>query len=400
MSFKSFDFAQKIMKQIEVLGYSHPTPVQHEAIPIVLQGKDVIGLAQTGTGKTAAFVLPILQRLLHGPRKKVRALIIAPTRELVEQTNTFIKILGKQTGLRSLAVYGGVNSRKQIMTINRGVDIVVACPGRLLDHLQHKVFNLKNLEILVLDEADHMFDMGFLPDIKKILRYTPVKRQTLLFSATMPEQIQKLAYSILKDPAHIEIDHTSPLKNITHFLFPVEQHLKTSLLYEILKEAMTGSILIFTRTKYRAKGLCEKLRRKGFSTISLQGNLSQNKRQTAINGFRDGTYQIMVATDIAARGIDVSKITLVINYDIPDTPDAYIHRTGRTGRAKNNGEAFSFVTKDDLKIVRTLEYNVGVELKCRTITGFNYDAENKSNTNRYPRRFQRMPRKMRKRKVS
>ncbi|MBN2441802.1 MAG: DEAD/DEAH box helicase [Spirochaetales bacterium] len=387
MSFKSFQLENKIMKQIEELNYIQPTPIQTKAIPVVLQGRDVMGLAQTGTGKTAAFVLPILQRLLKGPRKVIRALIIAPTRELVEQTNSFIKIVGKNTGLKSLAVYGGVNSYQQIIGLKRGVEIVVACPGRLLDHLQQKVLNLKNLEVLVLDEADHMFDMGFLPDLKRILHYVPAKRQTLLFSATMPDTIQELAYSILKDPALIEVNYTAPLKSISHYLFPVEQHLKTALLMEILKTTEAGPILIFTRTKHRAKSLGEKLNRKGFSAIALQGNLSQNKRQAALNGFRNGTFQILVATDIAARGIDVTEITHVINFDIPDTPDAYTHRTGRTGRAKCTGEAFTFVCKDDLKIVHTLERQVGVELICRTISGFNYDAEQKIERQSRPGRF-------------
>ncbi|MBN2534291.1 MAG: DEAD/DEAH box helicase [Spirochaetales bacterium] len=400
MSFTSFHLAKSILSQVEVLKYTHPTPIQRRAIPIVLQGKDVMGLAQTGTGKTAAFVLPILQQLLQGPRNTIRALIIAPTRELVEQTNAFITIFGKQTGLRSLAVYGGINSYNQIKTLRKGVEIVVACPGRMIDHLQHHVIDLKHLEILVLDEADRMFDMGFLPDIKKILHFIPAKRQTLLFSATMPESIQKLAYSVLRDPCLIEIEYTTPLKSITHFLFPVEQHLKTSLLLKILENTASGPILIFTRTKHRAKNLGENLKRNGFSAIALQGNLSQNKRKAALNGFRDGSFQILVATDIAARGIDVSNITHVINYDIPDTPDAYTHRTGRTGRAGNKGEAFTFVTQDDLKIVHTLERHVGVELKCRTVNNFNYNAERKPDTNRYSRGYQTQSRRKKRVKAS
>lgn len=382
MNFTSFNLSKGIMRQIELLEYKYPTPIQQKTIPVALQGKDVMGLSQTGTGKTAAFVLPTLQQLLGRSHRKIRALIIAPTRELVEQTNTFIKIFGKQTNLRSVAVYGGVSSRRQIQTLRKGIDIVVACPGRLLDHLRHDIIDLKHLEILVLDEADHMFDMGFLPDVKKILRYVPVKRQTLLFSATMPPGIKKLANSILKNPRLIEIDHECPLKSITHFLYPVEQHLKAPLLFEILKNTGMGSILIFTRTKNRTKSLCIKLNRKGFSAIALQGNLSQNKRQTALDGFRNGSYQIMVATDIAARGIDVLEITHVINYDIPDTPDAYTHRIGRTGRAKSKGKAFTFVTNNDLKVLHTLERNVGVELKCRTINGFDYNSERKSGINR------------------
>lgn len=397
MNFKTFHFAKQIMKQIEVIEYKHPTPIQEQAIPIVLEGKDVMGLAQTGTGKTAAFVLPILQNLLKGPRKKIRAMIIAPTRELVEQTHSFIKITGRHTGLRSVTVYGGTNTQRQIANLRKGAEIIVACPGRLLDLLKQKVVSLKDLEILVLDEADHMFDMGFLPDLKRILRHIPSKRQTLLFSATMPQSISQLAYSILKNPCRIEIDYTSPLKSITHFLFPIKQHLKTSLLLELLRTTDAGSTLIFTRTKRRARSLGEKLKKKGFSAIAIQGNLSQNKRQAALKGFKDGTYQIMVATDIAARGIDVTNITHVINFDIPDTPEAYTHRTGRTGRAKCTGKAFTFVTDDDLKVLHTLERHVGVELRCRTINGFDYDAEQKTSSPQQKKQFRKPYRRKRSR---
>jgi ATP-dependent RNA helicase RhlE len=297
-------------------------------------------------------------------------------------------------------VYGGINTQGQIANLRKGAEIIVACPGRLLDLLKQKVLSLKDIEILVLDEADHMFDMGFLPDLKRILRHIPSKRQTLLFSATMPQSISRLAYSTLKNPCRIEIDYTSPLKSITHFLFPIKQHLKTSLLLELLNTADAGSTLIFTRTKRRARSLGEKLKKKGFSAIALQGNLSQNKRQAALKGFKDGTYQIMVATDIAARGIDVLNITHVINFDIPDTPEAYTHRTGRTGRAKCTGKAFTFVTDDDLKVLHTLERHVGVELKCQTISGFDYDAEQKSPPPRQKKQFRKPYRKRRRARAS
>jgi ATP-dependent RNA helicase RhlE len=391
MSFTEFNLSSGIMSQIEAMGYETPTPIQKMAIPAVMQGKDVMGLAQTGTGKTAAFALPILQKLSEGRKGQIRALIIAPTRELAEQINDSVTELGKRTGLKSTAVYGGVSAGKQIAALKRGVDILVACPGRLLDHLESRIINLSRLETLVLDEADHMFDMGFLPNIRKILKHASMRKQTLLFSATMPKDIQKLADDILKNPCHIEIDYMEPLETVEHALFPVAQHLKTELLFELLKSTDARSILIFTRTKHRAKVLDQKLQRNGYKATSLQGNLAQNKRQKAIEGFRNGTYQIMVATDIAARGIDISLISHVINFDMPDTADAYTHRIGRTGRAEHSGDAFTFVTSEDAGTVKDIERRMGVKIKRRMIEGFNYDALQKIDTYaREPRRtFQR-----------
>jgi ATP-dependent RNA helicase RhlE len=386
MSFTDFNLSDEILSQIKAMGYKTPTPIQKKAIPLVMQGKDVMGLAQTGTGKTAAFALPILQRLSAGRRGQVRALIIAPTRELAEQINDAINALGRRTGLKSTTVYGGVSANKQVTALQRGVDIVVACPGRLLDHLKNKVLSLSRLETLVLDEADHMFDMGFLPDIRRILKHADARKQTLLFSATMPKDIQRLADDILKNPCHIEIDHTAPLETVEHALFPVAQHLKTDLLFELLKSTDAQSILIFTRTKHRAKVLDQKLKKNGYRATSLQGNLSQNRRQEAIDGFRDGTYQIMVATDIAARGIDVSLISHVINFDMPDTPDAYTHRIGRTGRAERSGDAFTFVTGEDAGAVRDIERLMGEKIARRTIAGFNYSAPQKNDTQERPPR--------------
>ncbi|MBN1532324.1 MAG: DEAD/DEAH box helicase [Spirochaetes bacterium] len=380
MSFTEFNLSNEIGSQIKAMGYNTPTHIQKRAIPLILQGKDVMGLAQTGTGKTAAFALPILQRLSAGKRGQVRALIIAPTRELAEQINESISELGRRTGLKSTAIYGGVNAGRQVRALARGVDIVVACPGRLLDHLKNRGINLSHLETLVLDEADHMFDMGFLPDIRRILAYASTRKQTLLFSATMPKDIRKLADDILKDPCHITIDHETPLETVEHVLFPVPQHLKTGLLLELLKTTDTKSILIFTRTKHRAETLDQKLKRSGYRVTSLQGNLSQGRRQKAIEGFRDGTYQIMVATDIAARGIDVSLISHVINYDIPDTPDAYTHRIGRTGRAERSGDAFTFITNEDAAAVRDIERKMGVTIKRRRIDGFDYTAPKNNET--------------------
>lgn len=372
MKFEKFKFHPTIATGIKALGYTIPTPIQDQAIPPVLEGRDVMGLAQTGTGKTAAFVLPILERLLQGPRGRVRALIIAPTRELAEQTHVSIVTLGRDTKLRSVTIYGGVGLNPQIQKLRAGVEIVVACPGRLLDHISQKTIDLSHLEVLVLDEADRMFDMGFLPDIRKIIKHVPVKRQTLLFSATMPDDIRKLVREVQHNPVTVQIGHTAPANTVSHALYPVEQHLKTALLMELLKHTDTESILIFTRTKHRAKRIGQQLEKAGYKAASLQGNLSQNKRQAALDGFRDGSYQILVATDIAARGIDVSSISHVINYDIPDTTDAYTHRIGRTGRAAKTGDAFTFVTREDEPLVKSIERVLGEKIERRTLKDFDY----------------------------
>ncbi len=372
MEFQSFSLNPVITSSIKEAGYVMPTPIQQQAIPAVLQGRDVMGLAQTGTGKTAAFALPILNRLMEGGHGSVRALIIAPTRELAEQINEAFVMLGRQTRLKCVTIYGGVNVNPQIQALKKGVDIVVACPGRLLDHIGQGTIKLSQLEVLVLDEADQMFDMGFLPDIRKILNHIPAKRQTLLFSATMPPSINKLAQDVLSNPVVIQVGNTAPPVTVSHALYPVEQHLKTGLLLELLKHTDTDSVLIFTRTKHRAKRLGEQLEKAGYMAASLQGNLSQNRRQAALDGFRDGTYQILVATDIAARGIDVSQISHVINYDIPDTPEAYVHRIGRTGRAAKSGDAFTMVCSDDSIMVRTIEKTLGAPLERRTVEGFDY----------------------------
>jgi ATP-dependent RNA helicase RhlE len=372
LSFSSFKLHPKIAAGVTALGYKTPTPVQAQAIPPVLAGKDVMGLAQTGTGKTAAFVLPILERLLPGPRGRVRSLIIAPTRELAEQIHVSIGALGSSTHLRSCTIYGGVSVHPQIQRLRAGVDIVVACPGRLLDHLGQKTIDLSCLEVLVLDEADRMLDMGFLPDIRRIIKQVPARRQTLMFSATMPDDIRKLTGEVLQDAVTVKVGHTAPANTVSHALYPVEQHLKTQLLMELLKQTDTESILIFTRTKYRAKRIGEQLDKAGYKAASLQGNLSQNRRQDALDGFRNGSYQILVATDIAARGIDVLSISHVINYDMPDTTDAYTHRIGRTGRAAKTGDAFTFMTREDEPLVRSIERVLGSTIERRILQDFDY----------------------------
>jgi ATP-dependent RNA helicase RhlE len=370
VNFSSFAFHPQINAGISTAGYSTPTPIQLHTIPPILEGRDVLGLAQTGTGKTAAFVLPILQRLLVGQRGKLRVLILSPTRELTEQTHTNIGMLGRQTGLRSMTIYGGVSAQPQIKGLRVGTEIVVACPGRLLDLMGQKVVNLSRIEILVIDEADRMFDMGFLPDIRRILGALPTQRQTLLFSATMPDEIRLLANEFLNHPVKVDLGVARPVETIGHALYPVDQTRKAELLLALLRKPGSGQILVFTRTKHRAKKLAEQLVKAGLPATSLQGNLSQNRRQEAMNNFRSGRIKVLVATDIAARGIDVTQISHVINFDMPDTADAYTHRIGRTGRMARQGTALTLVTQDDLPMIRTIERLLGRSLEQRKLTGF------------------------------
>ncbi|MFC1995317.1 DEAD/DEAH box helicase [Chloroflexota bacterium] len=381
MSFESFNFHPSIMAGVRALGYITPTPIQFESIPPIMQGRDFIGLAQTGTGKTAAFVLPILQRLLQGPRGRIRALIISPTRELAEQTCETIYDLGRQTRLQSIAIYGGVSMEQQTRQLIKGVEIIAACPGRLLDHLWKGTVDLSHLEVLVIDEADRMFDMGFLPSIRDILRCILHRRQTLLFSATMPNDIRRLVQEILHDPVTIQIGRTIPATTVSHTLYPVKQHLKTSLLKELLSKTKTDSVLIFTRTKHRAERVAQQLARAGYRVASLQGNMPQYQRQATLDGFRDGLFKILVATDIAARGIDVLDISHVVNYDMPDSTDAYTHRIGRTGRVGKTGDAFTLVTAEDTTMVHSLERLLNRPLEHRMLKNFNYTRSAPANGN-------------------
>ncbi len=374
MTFTTFAFHPRVAAGVKALGYHAPTPIQRQSIPPILAGRDVVGLAQTGTGKTAAFVLPILQRLLHGPRGRVRALVIAPTRELAEQIHTAIGALGAETNVRSLTLYGGVSLPAQVKQLRAGAEVVVACPGRLLDHIRQRNVQLSGLEVLVIDEADRMFDMGFLPDVRRILAHLPAQRQTLLFSATMPDDVGRLAHDILRDPVTVQVDYTVPLATVAHALYPVPAHLKTPLLLALLARTDTASVLVFARTKHRAKRIAQQLQNAGYQATSLQGNLSQNRRQAAMAGFRDGSFQIMVATDLAARGLDVSQISHVVNYDIPDTVDAYTHRIGRTGRAARTGDAFTLIAPEDQDMVRAIEGAMGSRLERRTLPDFDYRA--------------------------
>jgi len=370
VKFDAFDLNKSILSRLKVLNFDTPTPIQQKSIPAIMKGGDVIGLAQTGTGKTAAFVLPILHRLMEGAHGRIRALIIAPTRELAEQINEALNDLGRECGLRSVTLYGGMSMFKQIQKLRRGVEIVVACPGRLLDHIKRGNVNLGGIEVVVLDEADQMFDMGFLPDIREILQKIPAKRQALLFSATMPGAVRQLAQDMLKDPVTIQIGHAAPAASVKQALFPVAPHQKTELLIKILRETDTGSVLIFTRTKQRAEHVAEQLNDVGYHATSLQGNLSQSQRQRALKSFRDGSLQILVATDIASRGIDVTRISHVINYDMPNTVEAYIHRIGRTGRAAKIGDAFTLLTREDTGLVRGIERVLGTKIEQRVMPGF------------------------------
>jgi ATP-dependent RNA helicase RhlE len=372
MNFENLNLHPSIMAGVNELGYTELTPIQIKSIPPILKGNDIIGLAQTGTGKTAAFVLPILQRLLKAPRRQVNAVIITPTRELAEQINGVINRLAKHTGLKSIAVYGGTNIDQQIQGLGHGVEIVVACPGRLLDHLWRGSIDLSNLEILVIDEADRMFDMGFLPDIWKILRCLIKPRQTLLFSATMPEDVRKLVKEVLHNPVTVQIGQTAPAVTVSHSLYPVKQHLKTMLLTEILYGLKSKSVLVFTRTKHRTERIARQLKKAGFRVASLQGDLSQSRRQFALDGFRTGAVKVLVATDIAARGIDVPHISHVINYDMPENTDAYIHRIGRTGRVNNYGEAFTFITSEDTAMVNSIERILHKKIERRILESFDY----------------------------
>ena len=373
MSFKEFSLHPQVLSGVISMGYDTPTPIQEQAIPVALEGRDLLGLAQTGTGKTAAFVLPILHHLASTPPKRgVRYLVLAPTRELAEQINDAFNLLGKHLRIKAVSVYGGVAKGPQIAKIRRGAQIVVACPGRLLDHVSHKDIDLTNVEILVLDEADTMCDMGFLPDVQRILNHVPSKRQTLFFSATMPKEIRALAVKILKDPESIQIGASAPAETVSHSIYPVPDKLKKDLLLALLQQTPTGRALVFTRTKHRARSLALELAKNRFRVGALQGNMSQNARNQAMDGFRHGKFDILVATDIAAHGIDVPQVSHVINFDFPNTTDTYTHRIGRTGRAEQTGEAFTFAASEDASMVRHVERELGIKIERRRLEGFDY----------------------------
>jgi ATP-dependent RNA helicase RhlE len=374
LNFEQFNLDSRLQQGIRSAGYETATPIQEAAIPAAVRGRDIIGTAQTGTGKTAAFVLPILNKLLDSPRGLPRALIVTPTRELAEQVNQVAHALAAGTGLRSAAIYGGVGADRQIKALRNGVEILVATPGRLLDLMQQRHAKLHRIEILVLDEADRMFDMGFLPDVRRIIKAVPVERQTMLFSATFPAEVELLASQSLTNPQRISMGISKPAVTVTHALYPVPAHLKSPLLIKLLKQIDSDSVLVFTRTKHRADKIARQIAHAGFRVTSLHGNRTQGQRERALHGFKSGHFPIMVATDIAARGLDIESITHVINYDMPDTADAYIHRIGRTGRAHRTGDAFTLVTSEDSDMIRALERIMGGSIKRETFADFDYST--------------------------
>jgi len=344
MSFKNFDLCEPILRALHEKGYVNPTPIQQKAIPEIILKKDVIGSAQTGTGKTAAFCIPILQILQQGQHSKgIKALILTPTRELAAQVCENLNFYGKYLPLRNTLVYGGVSQYAQVQQIRRGVDILVATPGRLLDLMNQKIINLKNLEILVLDEADRMLDMGFIHDIKKVIAAVPAERQNLFFSATMPEGIQKLVRSIMRNPIKIHAEETSESKvDIQQFVYHVNKTSKRALLKHIISEKTMNNVLVFSRTKHGADRIAKDLNKSGITADSIHGDKSQNARQRALHMFKKNSTRVLVATDIAARGIDIDHLPFVINFELPETAETYTHRIGRTGRAGASGSAYSF----------------------------------------------------------
>ena len=373
--FDRFGLHEALLRGIREAGFTNPRPIQVETIPAGLKGRDVLGLAQTGTGKTAAFALPLLNQIMKERRKATRALVIAPTRELATQITEEIRMLARFTRIKVATIYGGVPIRKQISLLRSRPEIVVGCPGRVLDLIRQKELRLDQVETLVLDEADHMFDMGFLPDIRSILRALPAERQNLLFSATMPKEIRGLANDLLNKPHVVELADATPAATIDHALVMVGEQSKRDLLEHMLKQDDCDSAIVFTRTKHRAKRLAEQLCKAGHRAVGIQGNLSQGQRDRAMKGFRSRRYNILVATDIVARGIDVSGVSHVINFDVPTTPEAYTHRIGRTGRAELEGTAFTFVTGTDHGWLRATERMIGSPIQRRKVEGFEADFE-------------------------
>ena len=364
------------MQGVHDQGYDAPTPIQAEAIPAAYEGRDLIACAPTGTGKTAAFVLPTLHHLLTGPARQTRALVLTPTRELAIQVDDQISHFVRHTSLNGIAVYGGVPLGPQRQALHAGATVVTATPGRLLDHIRRGWLDLSHVEVLVLDEADRMLDMGFLPDIRRILAYLPSRRQTLLFSATMPQEIVRLAASVLRDPVRVQIGAgTVPAAGITQTLCPVPEHLKTPLLLALLGEASVESALVFARTKRRTERLARQLAKSGVAAAQIHGDCSQGQRVAALEGFRAGRYRVLVATDVAGRGIDVEGISHVINYDMPETAEVYVHRAGRTARVEAVGQAVSLVTPADEPTVRAIERAIGQTIKRRRLSHFDYAVE-------------------------
>jgi len=373
MSFTSFDLHPDLLRGIKELGFTRPTPIQNDAIPPAMAGRDVLAAAATGSGKSAAFLLPIAHRLIGKKRGMTRALILTPTRELAAQIDEHLRDLAVHTPISGAAVYGGVGMGPQEHAFRSGVDVLVATPGRLLDHFQRPYAKLAGLEILVLDEADRMLDMGFLPDIRRVLKHLPTKRQTLFFSATLPPAIVQLSQEMLKNPAMIAIERkAAPAIGITQSVFPVPQELKLSLLETLLARGEIQNAIVFTRTKHRANRVFEQLEKRRIKVARIHGNRSQVQRTEALAGFKSGKYRIMVATDIAARGIDVEALSHVVNFDVPNVPEDYIHRVGRTARAEMTGDAITFVAPDEENDLRAIERAIGKRLPRVTVPDFDY----------------------------
>ncbi len=376
MRFSELNLSAPLRKAIAELGYNEPTPIQEQAIPPALQGQDIVGSAQTGTGKTLAFLLPALERLLQEPNQTInpRLIVLGPTRELVIQVAGEAHKLTAHTPLRIASIYGGAKMKKQIDQLRRGVDVVVATPGRLMDHMRRKNVRFDDLQVLVLDEADRMLDMGFLPDIKQIVYAMPRERQTMLFSATMPPAIAALARRFQRDPVHIEVALAKPPEAIQQALYPVPRHLKVDLLVAMIKDLDVQSMLVFTRTKQEAEIVTRQLTESGVSVASIHGDLRQRERIAALEGFRSNKHRVLVATNIAARGLDIEGISHVINYDVPDQAENYVHRVGRTARADAEGDAITLVTPDDEPLIHRIEYLLGYKIERKTLSGFNYDV--------------------------
>ena len=375
MPFTSFKLHPDLLRGVKELGFTRPTPIQVDAIPPAIAGRDVLACAMTGSGKTAAFLLPILQRLVSRPRGTTRALILTPTRELAAQILQELEELAVHTPITAAAIFGGVSMGPQEHAFRTGADTLVATPGRLLDHLRHPYAKLDRIEHLVLDEADRMLDMGFLPDIRRVLKYLPTKRQTLFFSATMPAPIVTLTREMLRDPATINLERkAAPAVGITQAVYPVPQELKSTLLFTLLQRGIMREALIFTRTKHRANRVWEFLTKRGVNAARIHGNRSQAQRTDALDGFKTGRYRVLVATDIAARGIDVEALGHVVNFDVPAQSEDYIHRVGRTARAEMTGEAFTFVSPEETDDLRAIERAIGKPLPRVTLPDFDYTA--------------------------
>ncbi len=374
MPFKALNLSDPILRGVQAAGYTDPTPIQLRAIPVVLGGGDLIASAQTGTGKTAAFALPILNRLgAHRPGRQPRVLVLEPTRELAAQVETSFRNFARFTDLRATAIFGGVGYGNQRAELKRGTDVIVATPGRLLDFLKERTLSLQDISILVLDEVDRMLDMGFLPVVKDIVARCPKERQTLFFSATVPPEIQAVASFALRNPAKVEIGVArSVTESVTHALYPVSHDQKFDLLLALLAKTDFESVIVFSRTKHGADKIARKLKAANHSVAVLHANRSQNQRLEALAGFKSGKYEVMVATDIAARGIDVAGVSHVINYDVPEKPEDYVHRIGRTGRAQAVGDAFTLVTPENAKDVRDIERFIGQKIPELKLPGFDY----------------------------